>query len=324
MGNSHQKVYFRSMTKVGCCFDPFAALVNHSCEPNSYFIFEGKELRLRASKNILPSEELTVKYNGFKGEYSNIAPGAKLVVSYGGPIEEYSTRRQNLKTRWSINCTCELCQRGDIGPKGALHDELMKLGSNQFYSSRSGIEKIVADLKSGGFGYDTYPMHKLHWNLLQLYVKEKNGHEAFKICLKLRYVIERVHVPRISLTEQVGTLFMLNTFIQQYSTSTAVEQGWGKLPGHITALFSRIGFHLKAQLVDLVVKCYGQDSAVARFEKDFFDKVLALMASFQPQSRYVRMEVGAPGYAQYVENTNKLLEWAGIEAMSGEDILSLD
>ena len=49
-------------TVIGSSLDLFAALINHSCEPNSAVFFEGPELRLRSGQAIAPGEEITISY----------------------------------------------------------------------------------------------------------------------------------------------------------------------------------------------------------------------------------------------------------------------
>jgi hypothetical protein len=46
----------------GVCVDPFAALASHNCEPNSTWIFEGRELRIRALQDIPAGAEITIYY----------------------------------------------------------------------------------------------------------------------------------------------------------------------------------------------------------------------------------------------------------------------
>ena len=40
----------------------FAALLNHSCEPNAHYFFEGLELRARSLRAIEAGEEILVSY----------------------------------------------------------------------------------------------------------------------------------------------------------------------------------------------------------------------------------------------------------------------
>jgi hypothetical protein len=44
----------------GVFLEPLAATIAHSCAANSWVLHEGKEMRLRASKDIAAGEELTL------------------------------------------------------------------------------------------------------------------------------------------------------------------------------------------------------------------------------------------------------------------------
>jgi hypothetical protein len=48
--------------EAGVTLEPFTSTIAHSCDPNSWIVFEGNKLRVRALRNIKPCEELTVSY----------------------------------------------------------------------------------------------------------------------------------------------------------------------------------------------------------------------------------------------------------------------
>ena len=82
--------------RAGWCFEPFVSMINHSCEPDAWWVFEGKELRVRAAVDISTDEELTFTYVGGQGEYGK--------------------RRDFLESNWGIRCTCVLCSQGNRTP----------------------------------------------------------------------------------------------------------------------------------------------------------------------------------------------------------------
>lgn len=47
---------------VGVAFDTLTTTINHSCDPNAFVYFEGKELRVRSLKKIAAGEEITILY----------------------------------------------------------------------------------------------------------------------------------------------------------------------------------------------------------------------------------------------------------------------
>src|SRR4051812_17766292 len=99
------------MTTIGGdCFDPFIALLNHSCEANTWWVFEGPQARFRARKNISAGEELTISYTSSKAE---------------GDF----ALRQAEQLNWTFQCACTLCQKGQIGlpATGSLRELVLGL-----------------------------------------------------------------------------------------------------------------------------------------------------------------------------------------------------
>jgi hypothetical protein len=80
----------------GVCLEPFASMINHSCDPNSWWTFNGREFQLRAVRDILAGEELTASYIGISGCYK--------------------FRQQSLMNGWGFQCRCLLCEMGTLGP----------------------------------------------------------------------------------------------------------------------------------------------------------------------------------------------------------------
>ena len=70
----------------GALYD-LASYINHSCVPNSYKVFVGDILLLRAIRPIKAGEELTISYVNLQEQ----------------------KRREYLKKTWGIDCRCPLC-----------------------------------------------------------------------------------------------------------------------------------------------------------------------------------------------------------------------
>jgi hypothetical protein len=70
----------------GALYD-LASYINHSCLPNSYKVFIGDTLLLRAIRPIKAGEELTLSYVNLQEQ----------------------TRKESLKKTWGIACRCPLC-----------------------------------------------------------------------------------------------------------------------------------------------------------------------------------------------------------------------
>ena len=48
--------------RLGLGLNVFASLMNHSCDPNAHYFFEGLGLRVRALRSIHPGEEIQISY----------------------------------------------------------------------------------------------------------------------------------------------------------------------------------------------------------------------------------------------------------------------
>ena len=74
------------------------ALLNHSCQANSCWggTREGRGLELRAVREVLEGEELTVNYISVEGRYSDTME-----------------RRDRLRAGWDFLCDCQLCRTGE-------------------------------------------------------------------------------------------------------------------------------------------------------------------------------------------------------------------
>ncbi|KAH6662019.1 hypothetical protein B0J14DRAFT_663001 [Halenospora varia] len=87
--------------KLGTTLDAFIAVINHSCDPNTWRTYRGKEFRPTASRDIKAGEESTIKYCTEAG---------------------YDVRRKKLMDEWCIDCHCSLCL---LGPEGFQPKELL-------------------------------------------------------------------------------------------------------------------------------------------------------------------------------------------------------
>lgn len=70
--------------------EPFASMINHSCDPNVFFFMEGSQLRFRTIKQISAGEEL--------------------FLSYTDPTYDIMSRRTELLATYHFTCTCHRCK----------------------------------------------------------------------------------------------------------------------------------------------------------------------------------------------------------------------
>ncbi|KAH8149607.1 uncharacterized protein LAJ45_06237 [Morchella importuna] len=74
---------------IGIAFDPLASLMNHSCDPNSVMVFDGRTVSVRALREIAKDEEITISY------IDNTNPTSR--------------RRSELQGRYFFTCSCQKC-----------------------------------------------------------------------------------------------------------------------------------------------------------------------------------------------------------------------
>jgi len=72
---------------LGTSFDIVASLMNHSCDPNVFVVFEGNELRVRPIRNLVAGEEL--------------------VQCYTDVDMDVLIRRKTLKSEYFFHCGCK-------------------------------------------------------------------------------------------------------------------------------------------------------------------------------------------------------------------------
>ena len=87
--------YIRTDDSFQCLF-LCLSLLNHSCDPNSFYtgtVNNPRQLELRAAKDIREGEEVTVNYILVEGRFS-----------------DRPTRQTRLRDGWGFYCSCSLCK----------------------------------------------------------------------------------------------------------------------------------------------------------------------------------------------------------------------
>jgi SET domain-containing protein len=72
---------------IGVILDPFASLMNHSCDPNAFVFCEGTQLRVRTLRPI--------------------AAGDEIMISYTNGSYDYKFRQKRLKSKYFFACECK-------------------------------------------------------------------------------------------------------------------------------------------------------------------------------------------------------------------------
>jgi hypothetical protein len=87
----------------GCGFFPAAAMVNHSCVPNTAAQLQGAAMCFYATRAMEAGEEITQTYSNLGGKNGFCGLGGNRVQS----------RRDNLQISWGFDCRCARCRLED-------------------------------------------------------------------------------------------------------------------------------------------------------------------------------------------------------------------
>ncbi|KAL0571883.1 hypothetical protein V5O48_010073 [Marasmius crinis-equi] len=99
-----------SLTPIGACVSPAAALLNHSCNPNVVVVFPGADSSSKKGQPLLEVVALR-----------DISPGEQLLTAYVDTTLPATLRQKALKETYSFTCHCNLCDRKqDVDPRESL------------------------------------------------------------------------------------------------------------------------------------------------------------------------------------------------------------
>uniref|UniRef100_A0A0W0F3H1 SET domain-containing protein n=1 Tax=Moniliophthora roreri TaxID=221103 RepID=A0A0W0F3H1_MONRR len=88
-----------SLTPIGACVSPLAALLNHSCDPNVVAVFPG------VSSNENKKDEPRMEVVALR----DIAPGEEILTAYVDTTLPRRLRQKALKETYFFTCRCSLC-----------------------------------------------------------------------------------------------------------------------------------------------------------------------------------------------------------------------
>ncbi|KAK1236420.1 hypothetical protein PQX77_000330 [Marasmius sp. AFHP31] len=99
-----------SLTPIGACVSPAAALLNHSCDPNVVAVFPGNDSNNKKGQPLL--EVVAIR---------DIKLGEQLLTAYVDTTLPTSLRQKTLKETYFFTCRCHLCDRPqDVDPRESL------------------------------------------------------------------------------------------------------------------------------------------------------------------------------------------------------------
>ncbi|KAJ8073401.1 hypothetical protein PM082_011676 [Marasmius tenuissimus] len=99
-----------SLTPIGACVSPAAALLNHSCDPNVVAVFPGNDSNNKKGQPLL--EIVAIR---------DIKPGEQLLTAYVDTTLPTPLRQKALKETYFFTCYCHLCDRPQgVDPRESL------------------------------------------------------------------------------------------------------------------------------------------------------------------------------------------------------------
>jgi len=143
--------------------------------PNAWWFFEGRQLRVRASKDIAAWEEIAFTY------------GQVL-------ISDFAARKHVHDLSYNFNCNCELCKKEPLGPTAALRARILKIlqpskEGFSFIDHFRDAQRAIWDMTRAGFGLGDWPMRDLHEVVLSNQLLLGKNAEALKTILTILYII---------------------------------------------------------------------------------------------------------------------------------------
>jgi hypothetical protein len=288
----------------GIVLDPFASMVNHSCESNTFWINEGTALRFRAARDI--------------------SAGSELSISYTDTTRDYKTRQETYKSKFNFTCSCEICQKGDDGPTGKLREKILRIENlDKSALDFRGIflEKTIQDITKAGFGLGAYGMNLMHHGLLQLQINQKDYKKMLRTCLVLYFGVERLSIPPVPGVARLDTLFRL---FQINGLAKQNEKSFRGADSHIPALAEKLYLNFYELYVRMEEKWTGGDSKVTKFAKKSFDELLETKEAKESEDKWQYVSLAKKNKdarKEFVANVNELLVWAGLEKLGEKEIL---
>ncbi|KAK4155397.1 hypothetical protein C8A00DRAFT_42028 [Chaetomidium leptoderma] len=115
---------------VGYAVDICTAMINHSCDPNAFVFFEGRQLRIRSLKKIAAGEEVT--------------------ICYLDPTLDVAARKALLKHEYFFDCYCNRC-------KSEIREQRSLLGGSNELSPLHQAQREVLGLINSAVRASNYP-----------------------------------------------------------------------------------------------------------------------------------------------------------------------
>ncbi|KAL1301443.1 hypothetical protein AAFC00_005695 [Neodothiora populina] len=295
----------------GISVDPFVSMINHSCDPNIMFFFEGSQARFRTTRAI--------------------ANGEELFIAYSEPTYEVNWRARDLHGTYNFLCGCPRCEReknvqnGTPGYSALVKKVYLEI-QEELASSISDIALSgspeetedtmrsivihalrVADLPCDLLPGDRWPEHLQPMIDIRTFIASVNqdfdDEYALKMLLKLCFVSFPAAYGGRTGTDWVKAFYLLVSTLRKYIEGLRPEiTDWSL----VRNVYVR-------KLADDAADCYGGDTGF----------VSVLMEHLRTERR--TLTYGAARSRAFVDkfliNQQQLFTWAGIPDAVGVSLV---
>jgi hypothetical protein len=257
--------------------DPFAAMINHSCDPNALWHFEGRKLSLIAVQDFSPGMEITVSYI----KHSN-----------------YNIRQQELQTGWGFTCTCFACEvsKRGINSRPAFNKIIHALPSNPqevvFTPDVLNNEEIKREeIEAALFHLKIHLANSRIRNSLN-----GNRKEALRSCVR-EYTLVNDMQPMLDEESIQDVLYHMAHLVYDQDFDL-----------HGTISFLKL--HLWQDKMERSAKFFGKDTSLYQFEKDEYVKAIDAW-EIENDSTWITRSANQDTQDFYIRCMYLLQRWAG-------------
>lgn len=322
----------------GKCFDPFVALINHACDPNTFLCFEGLKLRLRALNDIPTGAEITLCYQA-------------------GDQYQYTTKQILSDLEWNFRCNCAVClleQSPDeykltLSDRNNLHDRAWKLSTDvELVPNISDVQLaqircMIEEMGRNGYNLATKPTRRLYQLLLGAELSLGYLPGALHTSLKIYYHVDDCQIPPTSPPNRTITLYNLCWILARVHRADGHPQIYashGKILSNSAFRAIKLApeYLLLRRLASETTKWFGADSEAAIHankvwqdkltskpawhEDDFVQYIAALDdPAEKAELRYFAVILDellkCAGSSPEILPTDRILELSGLQVLSG-------
>ncbi|TGO49150.1 hypothetical protein BCON_0219g00090 [Botryotinia convoluta] len=263
--NRHDISYWNtsSPTSIPCgsYYEPFITIMRNDCNANARDYFDGTAYILQANCAIPANTEITRRFSS---------------------LNDYEGRRLEIMRKEKLDCKCTLCIRGNLGPTGDLRKRMLSvhvcnykpgLDKEQLKEQLAIDHKVIADLRSNGFGYDCPDLRRAYMSLFggqfdrDSRTRTQDYKGSLKLLLTVYYLIDPVACPAPSPEERIKVLHFLIVIASSRKDSRFKVS-------EIVLTMRKFIYHWRSQLVHYSRQMGGPNTTIAIFHRNAFERDL--------------------------------------------------